>query len=1703
MPDLTSADNPFFGSALFLVGADNLPDTGVPIAVGNVDAADMAARGLACAWIAEPQGKALRFGGADDYVTLPHDKLAVAGDLAAEAWVQVADGDGSSDTLRLINYRSEGGRFALGLVKAGDGYKVFAASEDKAVQTAEAHVSPEEWTHVAAVYNATNALKLDGQSYVDCGNDVTLDLTEAMTVEAWVTPERSERLQPEVILSKWGSTEEEQSWRLYIDTDGKPCFETRDHQRKVIGVKANLPLAADQPYHLAGAFDASPQKEMALKFNGEKNYVSLRNPDGLNFGGEITIAAWVKIEAADGLRNIVAHGHSANQEVFLRIHDRMYEIGSWNGQNHKTSYPMPPEDMNTWVHLAGVYDGAYWILCRNGIEVSRTKDSTGAIQVNADWAIGARGTGTERFFKGEINSVRIWKRALSIKEIGEDMDKLAREVEGEAGNWAFDETDKEYTKAPDGQVQDLSDNGNHGMLKGDLTYESFTDKVDKCRYEQKIWVNGELGGWRWVTVDEDGTHGHVAVSKLIASSTARTLDLDYPANVGDHLLLQDEQVVVKGANEWVDFGTGVHYWELDVDRAVNGITREHRIGTEVSFLKREPNEVALTTTRVNIGRSVSDTGYFQGIVDDVRLWDVGRRDWQIRYYRDQPLPGDAEGLVGDWRFEEGRGKAAIDSKGSNHGRLVHPEADEIAQMWTPAARNARLILYINGRPAQTSEEEPGPADYGGYGTGDQFTVGAMMATEETAVQHMAGSIDEVRVWNKVRSPEQIRDNMYRALAGAEEGLAGYWPLDEGTGPTVYDQTGNGQDGTVKEQQWIDSTAPIGNEGPEVRNVYGGLEKPEFSKQIAGPAAAVEYGDMQWDEEGNLLGIMKRCYIFQDDALQLVTGFKVGDLELNFVGQVQTAPTLIGYIEGAPPVPSENLTVNDPAADDYVGTSAIQLTEAKETTQVYSASRDTGFDMSVDFKAGVHWDTEISVGFGVQKKALKTEGKAGVHAYFEHSLGWLSEASKTAGTSKTVTKSLTLGGGWEEAQDYDQNGQLRYLNQEVGRRYLPNNMGYALVKSGTADLFALRLKRTGSLVAFQILPNPDIPEDWNIIMFPLNPKYVKNGTLDGMVGLVADPDYPGAIVGERGSYFKPLEAYALKEQIEREAKQIEGYYGTFEVAAKAGTGADGLLSELPGGELGYDWETGQDRRNMVNTYVWTADGGFYAEEEQFSSIRQESQGGSYHFLGQAGLFAEAEFAADVGFYVEADALFGGHINVEVKKSKEERAAFGVHVDVQGEGFLSRWQGDPDRQEGRYLAEPCPGKVDGYRFMTFYMAPKPQNFDRFFEEIVDPEWLNGQGKYADEYGPNARAMREARSKPNQVWRVLHRVTYVSRIPPRFEPTPVEAVPQQVRRPANIEANMGLILEIERIKRLLPPSPEESYLVILGRAVDRLLFGDLSGNGGGQSELEKIVPWWDDRDEGVKREIRQDLMTYLKAFYGSDLGAPEMEGEEQRVTEGLQMLYTFEEGEGRTVHDVSGVGQPLNLRIEGKEGDVRWLAGGLALTGKGRVATPGPATKLIQVAKASNELTIEAWVKPANARQRAARIVTLSAKPRFRNFVLEQGGGKYQVHLRTNLTDANGTGTALEAGKVTTDTVSHLVYTRDASGQARFYLNGVEVGQREVAGSFSTWDNDYRFGLGNEISGEQPWEGEVHLVAIYNRALGATEVARNYGAGAGSPR
>lgn len=54
-----------------------------------------------------------------------------------------------------------------------------------------------------------------------------------------------------------------------------------------------------------------------------------------------------------------------------------------------------------------------------------------------------------------------------------------------------------------------------------------------------------------------------------------------------------------------------------------------------------------------------------------------------------------------------------------------------------------------------------------------------------------GMMDEVRIWNKARTAQEISENMSRRLSGSEASLAGYWNFDDGS---ARDLTGNGHNG---------------------------------------------------------------------------------------------------------------------------------------------------------------------------------------------------------------------------------------------------------------------------------------------------------------------------------------------------------------------------------------------------------------------------------------------------------------------------------------------------------------------------------------------------------------------------------------------------------------------------------------------------------------------------------------------------------------------------------------------------------------------------------------------------------------------------------------------------------------------------------------------------------------------------------------------
>ena len=225
--------------------------------------------------------------------------------------------------------------------------------------------------------------------------------------------------------------------------------------------------------------------------------------------------------------------------------------------------------------------------------------------------------------------------------------------------------------------------------------------------------------------------------------------------------------------------------------------------------------------------------------------------------------------------------------------------------------------------------------------------------------------------------------------------------------------------------------------------------------------------------------------------------------------------------------------------------------------------------------------------------------------------------------------------------------------------------------------------------------------------------------------------------------------------------------------------------------------------------------------------------------------------------------------------------------------------------------------------------------------------------------------------------------------------------------------------------------------------------------------------------------------------------------RVQNGLLAYYTFQEGQGSVVHDISGVGIPMNLSTADTVG-YQWVTGGgLKTTGDVFFSYDRAARKVFDAIQTTNSFSVELWVAPSNTSQDGpARIVTYSENTSNRNFTVGQELEEYHVRVRTSDASNSGNGTpALESPAVmNTDERQHVVYTFDgATGQENLYVNGLLQVSDLRPGLLSNWDENYIFGIFDETAGARNWYGTLYSMAIYDTDLSSTDIFTNIGAGA----
>lgn len=301
-------------------------------------------------------------------------------------------------------------------------------------------------------------------------------------------------------------------------------------------------------------------------------------------------------------------------------------------------------------------------------------------------------------------------------------------------------------------------------------------------------------------------------------------------------------------------------------------------------------------------------------------------------------------------------------------------------------------------------------------------------------------------------------------------------------------------------------------------------------------------------------------------------------------------------------------------------------------------------------------------------------------------------------------------------------------------------------------------------------------------------------------------------------------------------------------------------------------------------------------------------------------------------------------------------------------------------------------------------------------------------------------------------------------------------------------------------------------------------VNGKKSGSRDTEGDLSSWDDYSLALADELTGERLWlgsyHLVAVYSRALSAEEVRQNyraghrykspltpdessanvDVAAKTGAQVVYDFHDSDPSVVKDSSGHSPAIDLQVS-KPTNVERGDGKLRITGEVTIVSKRPAKRLVDAVKRSNAVSIEAWIQPDGLDQTGpARIVSLSKNSSERNFTLGQDGPSLEVRLRTTETSENGIPAAETKRKSLKSKLTHVVYTRSRQGTAKVYIDGRVSSQTQVAGVMNNWNEGFQLSLGNEVSGERLWRGELRWVAIYSRELSPGEIANKHESGVG---
>ena len=115
-----------------------------------------------------------------------------------------------------------------------------------------------------------------------------------------------------------------------------------------------------------------------------------------------------------------------------------------------------------------------------------------------------------------------------------------------------------------------------------------------------------------------------------------------------------------------------------------------------------------------------------------------------------------------------------------------------------------ITIYIDGAAVPLTR-----INHAAYVAMENLTGPLQIGRESPQWKQYDGGLDEIRLWNVVRTASEIQAYRTTELTGVEAGLVAYWKLNEGTGTTAADATPTGQTVTLLNgSTWVAGSPPI-------------------------------------------------------------------------------------------------------------------------------------------------------------------------------------------------------------------------------------------------------------------------------------------------------------------------------------------------------------------------------------------------------------------------------------------------------------------------------------------------------------------------------------------------------------------------------------------------------------------------------------------------------------------------------------------------------------------------------------------------------------------------------------------------------------------------------------------------------------------------------------------------------------------------------